>query len=682
MKKKVILSATLSILLCLSLIVGSTFALFTGTDTVNVAVTAGKVAVSAAIDNLKTYSMENETTPVGTFENGGTAVFTDAKALVLDKVTPGDKATFDVTITNNSDVAASYRIRLYVEGALANALVATATIDGTDVALSTVESATDWAAFNGKESIVVPMSVLLPVEAGNENQGKSAKVIVVVEAVQGNGAGTILVDGKAYDNWTDAISAAGTNGTVQISGTVEMEGVAGTSQVTDLNGLTIEGLDFATLVFVNAAGSTETGTGTFSNMNLKNLTVVDETFYTGENGENAWEFTYLELGGTNTFTNVTFTDGILVEGDNSAFVDCSFIGHNNDSSAYGDVTMYGAWVNSGKASFTNCDFTGTRGLKVADQYTGSDVTEVTVDKCSFGPLFEKPGIAVDNRIGSLTLTIQNSTFMGTQPGDAAEGGKGVAYVYEDDNRTPDATTITLINNFYPVDVANDAELDAAIKAGNNVLKLGSGNYIIPDSAKGKTLTILGNGVDTVVATQDDGSYEGCDYSLDGAAVTFEGVTINTDSSTYTGYARLNATYNNCTINGTYTLYGDSVFNNCTFNVSGDVYNIWTWGAANAVFNDCTFNSDGKALLLYGTVDTNLTVNNCTFNDNGGLTDLKAAIEIGNDYDKAYTLTVNKTTVNGYEINDKGISTGSTLWANKNSMPKDKLHVVIDGVVVY
>ena len=88
------------------------------------------------------------------------------------------------------------------------------------------------------------------------------------------------------------------------------------------------------------------------------------------------------------------------------------------------------------------------------------------------------------------------------------------------------------------------------------------------------------------------------------------------------------------------------------------------------------------MLLYGTVDTKLTVNNCTFNDNGGLADLKAAIEIGNEYGKSYELIVNNTTVNGYEINDRGISTGTTLWANKNSMGTDKLNVVVDGVDKY
>ena len=237
--------------------------------------------------------------------------------------------------------------------------------------------------------------------------------------------------------------------------------------------------------------------------------------------------------------------------------------------------------------------------------------------------------------------------------------------------------------------SSNEDITNAISAGVTTISLTPGTYIIPDDAQGKTLTFIGTGdpEDTKIATQDDGSYEGCDYSLDGATVTFENITINTDSHTYTGYARCKGTYKNCVINGTYTLYGDSKFENCTFNVSGDVYNIWTWGAQNAEFDSCTFNSDGKALFLYqeGTNTINLTVNRCIFNDNGGLTAKKAAIEIGDaPYGKTptYNVTVSGTTVNGYEINDEGINTGTTLWGNKNSMPADRLNVTVDGVNVY
>ena len=264
-------------------------------------------------------------------------------------------------------------------------------------------------------------------------------------------------------------------------------------------------------------------------------------------------------------------------------------------------------------------------------------------------------------------------------------GRNIANADLSTNTTNNVTvTIYGIDSNNIATVGNDAGVTYAINKGIATISLTPGTYIIPDEAKGKTLTFSGTGnpKDTKIATQDDGSYEGCDYSLEGATVTFENIPINTDSETYPGYARCKGTYKNCVINGTYTLYGESNFENCTFNVDGDVYNIWTWGAENAKFDKCTFNSDGKAMLLYGTVNTNLTIENSVFNDKGGLTDLKAAIEIGDDYGKSYVLVVNNTVVNGYEINDKGINTGTTLWANKNSMGQDKLSVTVDGVRVY
>ena len=236
-------------------------------------------------------------------------------------------------------------------------------------------------------------------------------------------------------------------------------------------------------------------------------------------------------------------------------------------------------------------------------------------------------------------------------------------------------------------VKSAAGLESALQNIQNgkSIALAAGEYVIPAAAQNKTVTFVnkGNVEDVKVGVTKIGTGgENCDYGLDGSTATFENITITTNSSTYIGYARCNGTYKKCVINGTYTLYGDSVFEDCTFNVSGDVYNIWTWGAPTATFTRCTFNCDGKAMFLYGTANTKLTMNSCTFNDKGGLADLKAAIEIGNGYGKSYELIVNNATVNGFEINDKGIATGTTLWANKNSMGQDKLNVVVDGVDVY
>lgn len=226
------------------------------------------------------------------------------------------------------------------------------------------------------------------------------------------------------------------------------------------------------------------------------------------------------------------------------------------------------------------------------------------------------------------------------------------------------------------------ELVAAINGGSTSIILEDGDYVVPSTVSGKTVTITGNG-STVIDITTVPTYAG----LPGATITFENVIIKSDpqgAGYNRGFAHTNkVTYNNCVINGTLGLNaGDAEFNNCTFNISGDYYSLWTWGADNVTLNGCTFNSDGKALLLYGGANTKLTVNDCTFNDNGGLTALKAAIEIGNDYGTSYELIVNNTTVNGYEVNDKGINTGTTLWGNKDSMGTDKLNVVVDGVDVY
>jgi hypothetical protein len=229
------------------------------------------------------------------------------------------------------------------------------------------------------------------------------------------------------------------------------------------------------------------------------------------------------------------------------------------------------------------------------------------------------------------------------------------------------------------------ELETAIKAGATKFMLNEGIYVIPDSAVGKTLhfTGIGDAANTKIAIKNEtGSSEGCNYNLRGSTVTFENISINTTSTSYIGYTGCKATYKNCIINGYYCLYDNSSFEDCTFNVSGDTYNIWTWSAPVVTFTRCTFNCDGKSVMLYGGANTKLTINNCTFNDLGGLDELKAAIEIGNDYGTSYELIVNNTTVNGFAINDKGINTGTTLWANKNSMPQDKLNVIVDGVDVY
>ena len=396
-------------------------------------------------------------------------------------------------------------------------------------------------------------------------------------------------------------------------------------------------------------------------------------------------------------------------GGNLTFEDCAFIVAGTSGKETGVMTWWTTENNVMSLSFNNCTFEGKDDHANARAMQIYGYVNMKVNNCSFNTKkdYTLKYVAQNGNIATFSNNIVNNSENFVELGSSAYPGTNYTANINNNTLGNGVNTHIIANNenqTVNVDgnvsviaegVVKDANgnyiassnegITNAISDGATTINLTQGNYVIPSSAKGKTLTIIGTGTpeDVKVAVTKVGTGgENCDYAFDGSTVTFESITITTNSSTYIGYARCNGTYKNCVINGTYTLYGDSKFENCTFNVSGDVYNIWTWGAPNATFDKCTFNSDGKAMLLYGTENTNLKIENSVFNDKGGLTDLKAAIEIGNDYGKSYTLVVNNTVVNGYEINDKGINTGTTLWANKNSMGTDKLSVTIDGVKVY
>ena len=237
-----------------------------------------------------------------------------------------------------------------------------------------------------------------------------------------------------------------------------------------------------------------------------------------------------------------------------------------------------------------------------------------------------------------------------------------------------------------VTVTSAEELAEQIANGETVFLLKAGTYHVPAECKNKTLTLVGEDLEnTILEIVPSGQGEAggqLDYGFDGSTVTFQNLTIKTNNATYAGYARLTGTYKNVNFDQQYCLQRDSVFEYCTFNVSGDQYNIWTWGAPTATFDHCTFNSDGKALLLYGETDNKVVLSNCVFNDTGVLTAMKAAVEVGSHNSCKRELIADNVDVNGYEINDTGYNTGTTLWGNKNSMGTDLLNVVVDDVDVY
>ena len=194
-KRNIILTSLAAIAAAGSVVVGSTYALFTSESKANIAVTSGKVEVVATLGNLKTYSgvdltgdpdtdKVEETETLGVFTNGGTAKI-EENNLILDKLTPGDKVTFEIAIKNNSDVKIKYRT--LVKSIEDNGLFAGLKVKIADDTFTGEVIESKWVKYNvGEGNQTIKVYVELPSDAGNEYQEKSCKLAYSVEAVQSN----------------------------------------------------------------------------------------------------------------------------------------------------------------------------------------------------------------------------------------------------------------------------------------------------------------------------------------------------------------------------------------------------------------------------------------------------------------------------------------------------------------
>ncbi len=279
MKKKAILSAVLSLLLCASIVTGGTLAIFTSESQTNISISSGKVDVVATLNKADTdwiYSptlikpdgtvsdATNAADLNGTFKNQGTASLTDS-SLILTNVNPGDKVNLKVNIKNNSNVTVKYQV-----------VVATVANDGLFEGLVVTM---DGASYDGKEYkskwttitsdvtdvATFPVSVELPTDAGNTYQDKSCTIVISVIAVQGNTEVSGPV-GDVVDNDTLAAAIEAKVNYTVTEGTFTKVVIADGVEVT-INGGTFKNQVIAarnggTVIVNNAlAGSGESGGG-------------------------------------------------------------------------------------------------------------------------------------------------------------------------------------------------------------------------------------------------------------------------------------------------------------------------------------------------------------------------------------------------------------------------------------
>ena len=198
MKKKLLLSSILSIVMCFSLICGATFALFTSEDKVNIAVTSGTVKIAAQIKDFEMHSRDVDCTASGIFVNTGTAEI-DGNEITLERMTPGDGVSFKIDVQNYSNVTAKYRVLIDVmeDTGLVEALnVSFKDASNNEISLLAGSGFTAWTEIAGADAYAtnpdvvntINVSIEFPylLESQDEYQGKSCKYQVYVEAVQGN----------------------------------------------------------------------------------------------------------------------------------------------------------------------------------------------------------------------------------------------------------------------------------------------------------------------------------------------------------------------------------------------------------------------------------------------------------------------------------------------------------------
>ena len=199
MKNKIILTSALTIMLCLSLIAGSTFAIFEAKSEINIAVTSGKLDITAVTSDLKAYSRDEARTvttadgkSVATFANGGVATLEGGK-LDLSLITPGDRVSFLITVDVQSTIAMKHNVSWKVTGELAPYLTASIKrvqlqADGSYAPASNTVTTNGWELWTGAEAetIVYLVEVGMAETVGNEAQNKGATIDFMFQAVQAN----------------------------------------------------------------------------------------------------------------------------------------------------------------------------------------------------------------------------------------------------------------------------------------------------------------------------------------------------------------------------------------------------------------------------------------------------------------------------------------------------------------
>ena len=687
--KRALLTSIMALVMCVVMLVGTTFAWFTDTASTNVnKIEAGKLDVQMLDkgDN----DLEGKTLNWVKAEGGKN------QQVLWEPGCSYDLESFK--IKNNGNLKLKYKV--LINGLIGNAELLNAidfTVAVADPALtpkdgtSTVSTVADLNSFEGKldagaETSLITITGKMKTDAGNTYQGKTIDgiaITVYAAQVEGEFDSTRMdYDKDATYDYTfvagnseaeTALSANKENIYVALAGDV-------TFDVKPYDQKPMGGAD-TKLIVIEGHGHKLTFNNTNSDWNnvtwgdaklvIKNA-VIDNSGYNAAGG--AWISHDIYFNGHIELENVTFTNAVALNGK-ATLTNVQI----SDQNAAQDTYML--WICAGSnVTLNNVTIDGksavgkaNRAIAIKDEYIANPTdTMLTVNGLT----------ATSDKYAAIYVTSKSATMINLN-GVIDVTGAAVSdkLIQESSNST--GTVTVNDNSTKVVKAATQEELKnaiAAVETGKSAkVELGEGTYTLYNVAAGKTkstsLVIEGAGKDSTVFTAGDltitnANGEGSsDYSYENSEVVFKDMTINVGTGNYKGFVRAKSLYfENCKIvgRGSYWGVGSVVFKNCEFADNAGDYNIWTYAGTDFTFDGCTFNSSvGKFINAYKEqrVDSTLNFIKCNFNYTGSGTASKPAVCLKSYTDIVWTVTFMDCTSNA--ATDSG--TGSNLYSIEAGM---------------
>ena len=635
--KKALFLSVISMVICVSMLIGSTFAWFTDSATANVnTIQAGNLDVELVGKDGKTLTEALKWVKSAEAPEGEKVLWE-----------PGCKYNLEpFAIKNSGNLALKYKVvisGLTGDATLLEAIDFTVSVDGDALVAKDGEStATTAASLNnfegtleaGKTTGLITITGKMKETAGNKYKGLSLENIsITVYASQLNYESDST--GKDYDKdatYYPVLDAAGLKDALKAGGNVSVEAnlapaaaiVADKNATLNMNGKTIA--------------------------NITNIWDVEP---------NSWslvsvrEGATLTIDGNGTFKakeNDCFAVDVQDDGCKVVIKSGTFIGN-----------IHAVYVYTGEAVIEGGFFS------VQQKFSDAAKADEFVLNC----------YDANRANGTAKITVKGGTFVNFNPADCQAEGAHTNFVAEGysvikETQANGDVWYTVVEG---TGASSNEELNDVISSATEptTVTLGKGTYTLP-TLENKDITVKGT-KDTIVNMKN--------VVNKASSASFDGVTVNFGTEDYKGFQHTGKlTYKDCTITGKQFLYAEEVeFINCEFVQDAVDYNVWTYGAGSVLFKDCTFTCKGKAVLIYneGTLSAQtVEFQNCKFEASSAV-DGKAAIEI-DSYGTSYNVIVDQATADNVTGFGTGSNSGNSVWNVKRNVKP--VTVTVAGTVVY